>query len=653
MKQENFLGEGKKMITMQLVVPRKDYINASWKTFLQSYEKERKMMGLESGEFKLEELVIPVDQLHDNKYDADVLISRGLLSKKLREMKLPMPIVDIPVQGIDLVRSLFLCRNKYGKRKVTVIGAPNMIYGADNLQEIVDLEIEQYYLHDLSDIPSLVENAKKQGCEVVLAGVNTCEYAESIGLKTLVIETSKDSFYQALSEAERLALVSRTEQQKIKRLQTIMDNAYEGVIAIDLDRNITAFNEAAQRILLIDKKNLINEEIKTVLQDSILLRLLTNTEDYKEDIITYRSIQLSIKKVAIYLRGKKFGYMIAFHDVTGIQEMEKKIRSRIYLKGHTAKHFFHDIISESHIVKQTIEMAKKYSEVDSNILITGETGTGKEMYTQSIHNHSKRKNQPFVAINCAALPESLLESELFGYVEGAFTGAVKGGKKGFFELAHRGTLFLDEIGEISTNLQSRLLRVLEEREVMRIGDDKVIPVDVRVIAATNKDLLTMVDHNAFREDLYYRLNVLNLHLPPLRACKEDIPLLVSTFIQKYSANQQAVHMTPAALERLQAEKWKGNVRELQNFCERLAVLCKDHDIDLTDINTYLPPKDLYDARQFDKKVQIGERKIPLGKEGLWKALEENNFKREEAAKQLGISRTTLWRKMKQYGVENG
>ncbi|MGM8364513.1 sigma 54-interacting transcriptional regulator [Virgibacillus sp. W0181] len=635
------------MIKIQLVVPRKDYISASWKTFLKSYEKENDLQE----DFEVEELVIPVEKLHEHQYEADVIISRGLLSKKLKGFKLQIPIVDIPVQGIDLVRSLFVCRRDFGKKKVAVIGASNMIYGVDNLQEIVDLEIEQYYLNNLSDIPYLVDKAKDEGCEFVLAGVNTCEYAKEQGLQAEVIQTSVDSFHQALREAESLAVVSRTEQKKTQRFQTILDNAYEGIIAIDLMQRITALNNAAQRILLIEHPKLIGEKIDNIITKSGLLDLITSDQDYKEDIITYRSVQLSVKKVAIYLRNNKVGDMIAFQDVTGIEEMEKKIRKKIYLRGHVAKHTFEKIISQSEVVQHTIEVAKKYSKVDSNILVIGETGTGKEVYTQSIHNFSKRRNHPFVAVNCAALPENLLESELFGYVEGAFTGAAKGGKKGFFELAHRGTIFLDEIGEISVNLQSRLLRVIQEREVVRIGDDKVIPIDVRIIAATNKNLLELVKNNAFREDLYYRLSVLNLHLPPLRACKKDIPLMVKSFIKKYTLTNQPIHVTEAALERLSKEKWEGNVRELQNFCERLAVLCKDNVIDITDINAYLPKQDAF---IYEEKMEprTDLKMIPkFEREQLIEVLKENHFRREDAAKQLGVSRTTLWRKIKKHKLD--
>lgn len=630
------------MIKVLLIVPRKDYINPSWKRFLETYRQNNPGHAA----FHLEEMVVPVRDLLLHEYSADVIISRGLLSKVLLERKLTIPVVDIPVQGIDLVRSLFACRKKYGKKKVAVIGASNMIYGAEQLEDIVDLKIEQYYLDELSDIPRRVDTAKKDGCEVVMAGINSCAYAKSIGLQSIIIESSGESFHQALNEALRIAAASRNDQQKLKQFQAILDNAYEGVIAIDTEQKITAFNEAAQRILQTKDVIRHNKQIEEVIQAGEFLQLLTDQSTYKEDILSYRSVLLSIKKVPLYLRDQRFGNMVTFQDVTGIEAMENKIRKKLYLKGHVAKHHFHHIIAESSVVKQTIGMAKRYSEVDSNILIIGETGTGKEMYTQSIHNASQRKHQPFVAINCAALPENLLESELFGYAEGAFTGAVKGGKKGIFELAHRGTLFLDEIGEVSPRLQSRLLRVLQEREVMRIGDDKVIPVDVRIIAATNKNLLTLVKNNEFREDLYYRLSVLHLHLPPLRLCKEDIPVMVSTFIKNYSEKTQHILITERAMNKLTEEKWEGNVRELQNFCERLAVLCKGKQIDIADIDMYLPQEPFLEMEiQADSgQAENDEKKLII------KELKANYYHKEATAKKLGLSRTTLWRKMKEYNI---
>ncbi|KIV55981.1 hypothetical protein AM501_20010 [Aneurinibacillus migulanus] len=641
------------MIKIKLVVPCKEYIEHAFETFeeLNQLEKIEKI-DYENVEFELEEVVVVADRVRELNLDADVIISRGLLSKILKESNEFIPVVDTPVQGIDLIRCLYDCKARFGRKKVAVIGSLNMIYGVENFTDIVDLPIQSYVLNDITESSRLVDLAARDGCEVILSGLSTCKYAEEIGLGALLIRTGKESFRQALIEAKRLALVSRREQEKAQRYQTILNYAYEGVIAVDQTGRISVFNTAAQETLSISKPNVIGCSILDIVPAGKFRNMLLSSDEYQEDIITYQSVQLAVKKVGIFLRDKKVGDVVTFQDVTGIQEMERKIRKKMHLRGHVAKHTFDDILYRSTKIRETIEIAKRFSKADSNILIVGETGTGKEMFAQSIHNHSKRKNGPFVAINCAALPENLLESELFGYVEGAFTGAMKGGKPGFFELAHGGTIFLDEIGEISHKLQSRLLRVLQEREIVRIGDDKVIPIDVRILAATNKNLEHMVKIGDFREDLYYRLNVLKLMLPPLREHREDIPLLVDFFIQEGLMDCEHIIITDAAKKELSEWSWEGNIRHLQNFCERLAVLCKGKIIDIHDVNKC---SDNYKLEKvtLDKDMQ-GSSALGLyrsEREKILLVLERVKYNKSKAAAELGISRTTLWRKMKEMNIE--
>ncbi|MFK2825290.1 sigma 54-interacting transcriptional regulator [Bacillus sp. B190/17] len=641
------------MIKITLVVPRKGYIKDAFERFEEFNRLEEMENKHEASiEFELEEIVVAADKISELEIDADVIISRGLMTKLLKEHNEFMPIVDIPVQGIDLIRCLSDCKARFGRKKVAVIGALNMIYGVENLADVVDLPIQSYILESIEHSASLVDLAASEGCEVVLSGLSTSKYAEELGLGAAVVETGKESFRQALIEAKRLALVSLREQEKAQRYQTILNYAYEGVIAIDLKGHISVFNTAAREILSISEESFIGRSIDEILKKGKFRDLLLSDGDYREEIVSYQSIQLSVKKVGTFLKGKKVGNMVAFQDVTGIQEMEGKIRKKIHSRGHVAKYTFQDILFRSIEIEKTIETAKRYSEVDSNILIIGETGTGKEIFAQSIHNHSKRKSNPFVAINCAALPEDLLESELFGYAEGAFTGAMKGGKQGFFELAHRGTIFLDEIGEISPKLQSRLLRVLQEREIMRIGDDKVIPVDVRIIAATNKNLIHMVKEGDFREDLYYRLSVLDLNLPPLRERRGDIPVLVNAFISKAFRGQEKGGITDAASQKLSEAHWEGNVRQLQNFCERLTVLCKGKVIDVYDIEKYLP--NMNQQREQSKQEKEEDAAIipqRSERERIVQVLAKCNYNKGKAAVELGMSRTTLWRKMKQWNIE--
>jgi propionate catabolism operon transcriptional regulator len=283
----------------------------------------------------------------------------------------------------------------------------------------------------------------------------------------------------------------------------------------------------------------------------------------------------------------------------------------------------------------------------------GETGTGKELFAQSIHNASSRRLEVFVAVNCAALPENLLESELFGYVEGAFSGAAKGGKIGLFELAHKGTIFLDEVSEIPINLQAKLLRVLQEREIRKIGDHKVMPIDVRIICASNMDLEEKVRESKFRQDVLYRLNVLNLRIPPLCERNEDIENLAKYFISKYCRkfNKFTPELTAKAIDILKNYRWPGNVRELRNICERLVVFSE---------SGYITEDDLEGLFKNNNKVEtIIEQKSTLNVskelgvtsendvDAILKLMQSINFNKTEAARILGISRTTLWRRLKE------
>jgi len=294
---------------------------------------------------------------------------------------------------------------------------------------------------------------------------------------------------------------------------------------------------------------------------------------------------------------------------------------------------------------EKVKVAKKFSKTQSNIFLQGDTGTGKEIFAQSIHNTSSRKNGPFVAVNCGALSESLLESELFGYVKGAFTGASKDGKAGYFELAHKGTIFLDEIGELPFQLQSRLLRVIQEREIKRLGDEKVIPIDVRIIAATNQNLHSLIAQSKFREDLFYRLQVLKIRIPSLRERKTDIPLLAENFINRFKVKEKKeIIFTSSAKESLMQYEFYGNIRQLENVCERLVIMC---DRELTQ-DTVQMVMDEEESTKFEKDVNIYDNK----KDYYQRVLEEVQYNKQLAADKLGISRTTLWRRLNNKGEKD-
>lgn len=612
--------------------------------------------------FELEIVIAANAEEAQNKLkgDTDVIIARGATALNLREMNYDVPVVELPIPGYDLTNALYQLKKQYNCKKVGAIGSINMIMGISSLAQVMGMEIKSYYMYKNEDIKSLVDQAVSEGMEAIVGGVNTCIYAEKLGLKTVFIRTGEEAVWYAISEAKRVAYLSRKEQEKALRFKAILDYAYEGVIALDNRNYITVFNSAAGKMLGIDATKTIGQNLDDVLPSSEFTDLIHGEKECKDEIVQHQNEQLTVNKVPIILKGEKVGKVITFQDVPGIQEMEGKIRKKIYTRGHIARYTFKDILGKSKNIREAIEIAKEFSQVNSNILIVGESGTGKELFAQSIHNQSPRRKGPFVAVNCAALPEELLESELFGYVEGAFTGAVKGGKTGLFEMAHGGTIFLDEISEVSPKLQSRLLRVIQEKEIMRLGDDRVTPVDIRVISATNRDLYNMAQQREFRLDLYYRLDILKINLPPLRERKEDIPIIATEFIKGYcrQLKKSELVITHKAMEVLKNYDWPGNIRELRNICERLVVLNRNGSI--TEKEVYWVLQDKYDTKDFFNESMFddftkesynlsGELKR-FESERIIAVLKSVGYNNLKAAKILGMSRTTLWRRLKELGI---
>jgi len=329
--------------------------------------------------------------------------------------------------------------------------------------------------------------------------------------------------------------------------------------------------------------------------------------------------------------------------VEKLVEHQRLLEENIALQQKLEERYrFENIIAKSPGMQQVIEVIKVVAKSNATVLITGETGTGKELVAQAIHSQSYRRGKPFIAVSCAALPESLLESELFGHEKGSFTGAYAQ-KKGKFEVANGGTLFLDEIGEMSANIQVHLLRVLEEKEFTRVGGNEPIKVDVRVISATNRDVKQAVAKGQFREDLYYRLNVVNIELPPLRERTEDIPLLAQHFLKKFSVENQKeiTDFSPDATEFLLKYEWPGNVRELENAIERAVILTKNSCIEIADLS----PQDLVPAGSTSLEKNLKQ----VEKNHIQEVLAETGGNYTEAARILGISRMTLYNKAKAYG----
>ncbi|MDO0021362.1 sigma 54-interacting transcriptional regulator [Clostridioides difficile] len=353
---------------------------------------------------------------------------------------------------------------------------------------------------------------------------------------------------------------------KIEELDTILNLSKDGILFTSKDGEINTYNSKVKDILDINE-DIYGKYIDDIFVDS--LKVLLSEKEILDKVVVFNKKYINVNKKNIYNRDEKMGTYYSLQEITYIKKLEQNLTKKLREKGQIAKYTFKDIKTNSPKMFECIDLAKKVSKSDLSILIRGESGTGKELIAQSIHNNSNRKNQPFIAVNCAAVPENLLESQLFGYDKGTFTGGLKDGKQGLFELANNGTIFLDEIGDMPLELQTKLLRVLQEKQIMPVGSHNVINIDVRIISATNKNLEQMIDNSQFREDLYYRLNTIPINIPPLRERKEDILIIMEDLINK------KLVITPEAKKLIQNYMWKGNIRELQNVTSYLNIMCED------------------------------------------------------------------------------
>lgn len=484
-------------------------------------------------------------------------------------------------------------------------------------------------------------------------------------------ENRLNNLIKDLSSINGVISVSFIEQmpyeQREDQLKTILNLISEGIVAINKQGLISHINETACKVLHITEQEAIGYKIKDVLNANIpILETLSSGKSYSLKEIKIKknnklSHYLTSGSPIINEKGQIMGAVATIKDYRQVEEIISKVD---YRKKLTT---FNDIVFESNRMRVIIETAKTVSKGDSSILLRGESGTGKELFARAIHMESNRVNRPFIAINCAALPETLLESELFGYEEGAFTGASKGGKKGLFEQADSGTLFLDEIGEISPHIQVRLLRVLQENVIRRVGGNKEINVSVRIIAATHRDLEAMIAAGDFREDLYYRLNVIPIRIPPLRERPEDIPLIAQHLIRKISSklNKHDLRLSKETFEYLMNQKWPGNVRQLENTLERIINVIDEMESEITLYHFYkwgnleVKKRGNQDSEDMlhisipieDKWPTLKHIVGKVEKQVLQKVLLEHASSRK-AGRILGVSNTTILNKMKNYGIDN-
>ncbi len=640
----------------------------------------------------------------EKDHSVDVFVGSGGNGRFLEKYVQETPFVKVKVTGFDFLLALKKAA-RFSSRAGLITFHERVPFVA-SVKELLNVQVTERVYHQTSEVDQVLDELYNQGIEDVIGTAYVLERAALKGMRGHYI-WSVDGVKFAVDTAVQVALAKRRDAKKAHKLASILQTIHEGVIVTDELGIVNEFNTSAEKILRIDRGDVIGKQVQDVLPNTRLNVVIDRRQEEYNKIQDVGNVKILTNRCPIFSQGRLIGALATFQNIEEVSEAEGKIRRKLYTRGFVAATHFGDMQGESPSFCNAVHIGREYAKSDATILISGETGTGKELFAQSIHNESARSRMPFVAINCAAVPPNILESELFGYEEGAFTGARRGGKKGVFELAHQGTLFLDEIGEISMDIQLRFLRSLEQREVFRLGGEKVVPVDIRVIAATNKDLWRMVKEGKFRQDLYYRLNVLAIHLPALRERGEDIPLLINHFLGELRPDLSAEkRLELCQLPRLRAYRWPGNIRELKNVVERIAVLYQGgmtpeqltgqalfiHGADevetcpegggTTPPECPLPhtgavpraarhhPSTSSQSTQATAAASIPDSQaasaLPPGddlaswiqadkrrreQEQILLALRKSGGNRSKAAELLGVSRSTLWRKLRLLGLQ--
>ena len=578
-----------------------------------------------------------------NQYD--VILARGITYHMLCRKYPDKLISHMGFDSMDILDALLRCQETLHPLKIGIClkqdGLRALLPG---LSELCRAKVLLYDVVDEESAYNAVDNCLRDGVDAIVAGGSVSNICKARGIPCTYIQIQPATLERSLEDVLYTARSINTKRTNANMIRMILNRSEGAVLAVDETGRVLEANEKAYRLYKLAFKQ--DWQGTPIWEINPNLTYIGSREmpcqNGSEHLITIDGQKYFVKYKLISGNLSATGTLIFTTQVSQATLPEKRGQRDLDSHGLTAKYTFRDIIAVSDELQKKVEIAKKFSLAQSNVLITGETGTGKELFAHSIHAASGRKEQPFVAINCATLPESLLESELFGYEPGSFSGASRGGKAGLFELANHGTLFLDEIGEIPVALQAKLLRVLQEKEIRRIGSASVIPVDVRVIAATNVNIQEQIAEGRFRSDLLYRLNALEIYIPPLRERPDDIIPLMEGYLRIFAADLGKVtpKLTAEAQWILRGYSWPGNVRELRNICERLVVLTEDKSIDaesLDELHVF-----------FEKRPTLVDSGVyPVVGRGQEVLLPNQHAKtKKEIAKELGVSRTTLWRMTK-------
>ncbi|ONS58764.1 propionate catabolism operon regulatory protein PrpR [Burkholderia cenocepacia] len=592
----------------------------------------------------------------------DVIVAAGSNGGFLKT-RAQVPVVVVSPTGFDVMQAL--ARARRDATRIALVSAGETPPEVRRFVAAYGLDVQFASYQSAQEAEACVHDLRDRGIETIVGPGLVTDLAASAGMGAVFLY-SHASVRKAVETALEVAYATHAEAFRRQRLDTLLQHLRDGVVALDAHGRVEAINERLASALGVEPAAAVGRALVDLRPE---LRTLRGEDG--DALATVRGVRYAVHRGPLVDRGVTSGSVLTFQESRAVERLDRALRSQPTTQQFAARYALDDVVGASAPMTRVRELVRRYAKSDATVLVLGESGTGKEMIAQSLHALSARRSYPFVAVNCGAFPEALLESELFGYEEGAFTGARRGGKTGLFEAAHRGTLFLDEIGEMPPSLQSRLLRVLQEREVIRLGSTEPIRIDVRVIAATHRPLLAAVEAGTFRADLYYRLNILNVGLPPLRERAADIPALAATLLVQAARREprlaERVRDTDDALRVLDATqatlaryRWPGNVRELQNVVERIAVELAE-DVDESDPDAacaalaagalqviapelFAAPPDAGGGADDDGQTLHARRRRAEADE-IRAVLDACGGDRDRACAMLGISKTTLWRKL--------
>ena len=567
-----------------------------------------------------------------------VIIARGGSAKLLNGMG-SWSVIDLTPSFYDIFSAITDLVHK-GCRDIAVVSLDNIIGANEASVKIADSDISFHPCLNMSEIEEVTNRCIYEGCDGIVGCSVAVKIAKENEVRARFIDNDHESIHKAVLQAvDVIRTLDRTESMLL-HMQNIVSNIDEAVIIFNKDKEPFFYNDLASSLF-------------SSVKDKAWYSLL---DDYILHYTGSRVIDLFNRKYLFkYVDPKDDlgSVIVTLYEITPLDKENSSYTLPSYSTGLYARTTFKDIVYASSIMNETVDLARSYAKSDATVLIYGQTGVGKEGFAQSIHNESMRSKKPFVSVNCASLPGSLIASELFGYADGAFTGARANGKKGLFEMAQGGTIFLDEITEIPPEVQSQFLRVIQEREVRRVGDDKIIPLNIRIICASNKDILTQCKEGLFRYDLYYRLNVLKINIPSLKDRDNDVVLLFKHFMRQFLNLAEDFEPSSEIINMLLNYSWPGNIRELRNVCEALSVA--DRSMGTDSLSRLLDVKTVQ-----DDNVQDNDKySLSITKDSSLKDVENIYLKDliarhsiKEACRISGLSRTTLWRRVQQISHNN-